>query len=298
MREGPKHCSLNWWQFFSMWPACTKQGTQEGFFARLAGQSPAPIMIPHTKAFKRLKDEAQNVFNFAIVVCYAVPSLKFALKDLAADAELPFLPDHFDARPIAREKVLAHAREYKEVLSRYIFLSAFSYFEAYFVDLLAEILAFHGGEDLLKKYELARNVSLTNSETNKAKKKLSDYRSAKNADAYTSAAKHLRAHAFVFPTAALARHGLKELLQLISSDYIRAANIPDLVESVLQLTLDAKTEKERFHGYRDMRNKIAHGRPDKASVHLSKAIEANNFLRNLALKIDRHVVDNLLLIEP
>jgi len=46
-----------------------------------------------------------------------------------------------------------------------------------------------------------------------------------------------------------------------------------------------------------MRNKIAHGRPDGTSLHLAKAIEANNFLRNLALKIDKHVLEHLMLIE-
>ena len=65
-------------------------------------------MIPHTKSFKRLKDEAQTALNFAIVVSYAVPSLKRILQGLAEGEQLPFLPDYFNARPIPTEKVKAH----------------------------------------------------------------------------------------------------------------------------------------------------------------------------------------------
>jgi hypothetical protein len=87
-------------------------------------------VIPHTKSFLRLKNEAQKVFDFAIVVSYAVPALKYSLKHTPEDAEIPFKPERFDSRPIATAKVRENAREYKALLSRYVFLSAFSFFEA------------------------------------------------------------------------------------------------------------------------------------------------------------------------
>jgi hypothetical protein len=62
-------------------------------------------MIPHTKAFAVLKREAQQVFDFAIVVTHAVPALKYALKGIASDHSIPFRPEHFDSRPIAIDKV-------------------------------------------------------------------------------------------------------------------------------------------------------------------------------------------------
>ena len=65
-------------------------------------------MIPHTKSFKRLKDEDQTALDFTIVVSYAVPSLKRILQGLAEGEQLPFPPDYFDARPIPTEKVKAH----------------------------------------------------------------------------------------------------------------------------------------------------------------------------------------------
>jgi len=254
-------------------------------------------MIPHTKAFKRLKDEAQAVFDFAIVVCYAVPNLKATLKSLPQGAQLPFSPDHFNSRPIPTEKVRHHAKEYKAVLSRYIFLSSFSYFEAYFLDLLKEIIEFHGRGELLRKHDLSRNIALSSPDLAKSKKKLREYRVRGKVGAYASYGKRLAAEGFVFPSSVLARRGLQQLIDLTDADYIKAAEIPELVESILQLPLDPNSEKAKFHGYRDMRNKIAHGRPDSTSLHLAKAIEANDFLRNLALKIDRHVLEHLLLVE-
>lgn len=254
-------------------------------------------MIPHTRAFKRLKDEAGRVFDFALVVCYAVPSLKQTLGHLAAGESIPFKPDYFDARPIATEKVRERSKEYKEMLSRYIFLSSFSFFEAYFLDVIAEVIDFHGRENLLKRHDLARNTSLTTPESIKARRKLREYRVSSNLGAYTSYGSQLSKEGFVFPSSALARRGLTELFAAVDAESIKAAKIPDWIESLFQLQLDPVTEREVYHSYRNMRNKIAHGHPDEASLFLKKAIEANNFLRNLALKLDRHILEHYLLVE-
>lgn len=254
-------------------------------------------MIPHTKSFKRLKDEAQATFDFAIVVCYAIPSLKTALKNLGPNEGLPFEPDYFDTRPIPTEKVKNHVKEYKAVLSRHIFISSFSYFEAYFIDLLREIVEFHDKTKLLSKHAIIKNEDLTSPELQKSVKKLREYPNRKNLDAYKTHGKRLAANGFVFPSGILAQHGLRQLIELIESDKIRSVEIPNLIESVLQLPLDSATETEQFHTFRKMRNKIAHGRPEQASLHLSKAIEANNFLRNLALRVDEHVTRHILLVE-
>lgn len=254
-------------------------------------------MIPHTKSFKRLKEEAQQVLDFAIVVSYAVPSLKRVLQTVGEDEALPFTPDHFDSRPIATQKVRSNIKHYKEVLSRHIFISSFSYFEAYFVDVLKEIIAFHGAECLLSKHNLSRNKALIGDDAQRSVRKLREYRTPSNLGAYASHGRKLAASGFVFPSSVLARHGLQQLIQLIESDKIRSVEIPGLIESVLQLPLDQDLEVKKFHAFRSMRNSIAHGRPKKGSLHLQKAIEANDFLRNLALKIDAHITRNLLLVE-
>lgn len=255
-------------------------------------------MIPHTKAFAVLKREAQQVFDFAIVVTYAVPALKYALKGLAPDQPIPFRPEHFDSRPIAIEKVRQNAKEYKRLLSRYIFLSSFSFFEAYFHDVLREIVEFHGcGDSILERVSIKRNETLTDEDSTREKRKLQEYCNSRNRDRYLYNGRRLLDKGFRFPSTLLSEYGLRRVLELISKDSIRAADIPTLAKTLLQIQLDASAEIAVFEGYRRTRNKIAHGRASSASLHLRKVIEANNFLRNFALKIDRHVVEHFLVIE-
>jgi hypothetical protein len=95
-----------------------------------------------------LKTEAQRVFDFSIVFSYAVSALKYSLKNASEDSPIPFTPEHFNSRPIGTAKVRENAKEYKKLLSSYVFLSAFSFFEAYFHDLLKEVIEFHGADGL------------------------------------------------------------------------------------------------------------------------------------------------------
>ena len=62
------------------------------------------------------------------------------------------------------------------------------------------------------------------------------------------------------------------------------------------MTYNLSTEhKDKFHSYRDDRNKIAHGKT--LSYSLDKALKGNEFLYNLAKEIDKHVVTNYMIIE-
>jgi hypothetical protein len=254
-------------------------------------------LIPHSQAFIRLKTEAQRVFDFAIVVSYAVPALKYSLKNAPEDSPIPFNPEHFNSRPIATAKVRENAKEYKKLLSRYVFLSAFSFFEAYFHDLLKEVIEFHGADGLRSQVGLAHNVSLNTADDIKAKRKLQEYPKKTEAAKHRKYGRELAQKGFRFPSTLLGSYGLEKLIELANGEYIPASKIPELVQSIFQLPLDITTEIEVFTAYREQRNRIAHGRADSKSLHLGMAVEANNFLRNLALKIDKHVVEHFMLIE-
>jgi hypothetical protein len=254
-------------------------------------------VIPHSQAFIRLKSEAQSVFDFAIVVSYAVPALKYSLRQTPEDSPIPFSPEHFDSRPIATAKVRENAKEYKKLLSRYVLLSAFSFFEAYFHDLLKEVIEFHGRDGLRGQVGLAHNLALTQPEDVKAKRKLQEYPKMSETTKHKKYGRQLAEKGFRFPSTLLGSYGLEKLIELADAEYIPASRIPELVQSIFQLPLDPVTEVEPFSTYREQRNRIAHGRADMKSLHLGKAVEANNFLRNLALKIDKHVVEHFLLIE-
>lgn len=253
-------------------------------------------MIPHSQAFIRLKNEAQSVFDFAIVVSYAVPALKYSLKSVSGDDPIPFRPEHFDSRPVATAKVRENAKEYKRLLSQYVFLSVFSFFEAYFRDLLKEVIQFHGKDGLRNQIAISHNLTLTAHEDTKAKRKLQEYPKTSETEKYVKYGRSLAEKGFRFPSTLLGSYGLENVIEL-ANEHIPAEKIPKLVQSLFQLPLDPTTEIERFSAYRQQRNRIAHGQADSKSLHLGKAVEANNFLRNLALKIDRHVVEHFLVIE-
>ena len=253
-------------------------------------------MIPHTKAFKKLKEQAQSTFNFAILVCYAVPNFKVTLKGVQPGVPLNFTPEHFDNRPIPIEKVANHISEYKEILSKQIFLSSFTYFESYFIDAIKEIIEFHGREHLLGKGSLKNNLNITDPESTAAVRKLQEYPLTRNKGRYIANNDKLTKKGFRLPSALLSHYGLEQLYRLVDSDNVRAADIPALIGSVLQLPI-SKEETEKFKSYKDIRNRIAHGKAENTDFYLRMAIEMNDFLRNLALKIDGHIVKNFFIIE-
>lgn len=244
-----------------------------------------------------MKNEAQGVFDFAIVVSYAVPALKYSLKTVSGDDPIPFKPEHFDSRPVATAKVRENAKVYKKLLSQYVFLSSFSFFEAYFHDLLKEVIEFHGRDGLRSQVGINHNATLVAPDDLKAKRKLQEYPKPSEKTKYQKFGRSLAQKGFRFPSTLLASYGLERLIELADAEYIPASKIPDLVQSIFQLPLDSCSEIEPFSAYREHRNRIAHGRADSKSLHLGKAVEANNFLRNLALKIDSHVVQNFLVVE-
>lgn len=254
-------------------------------------------MISHSRSFVKLKNATQKVFDFAIVVSYAVPALKYALKGLAHDSQIPFKPEHFQSRPTSTAKVRENSKEYKTLLSKYIFLSSFSYFEAYFHDLIKEVVEFHGKKRLKGQTSISPNLANTNPEVSKLKKKLQEYMKPTELLKYRKAQAGLIQLGFRFPSALLASYGLDKLVSLAEGEYIPSSMIPDLTSAVFQLPLDPTLEIEKFGKYRDLRNRIAHGRASIRNLNLPNAIEANNFLRNLALKIDRHIVEHFLILE-
>ncbi len=233
--------------------------------------------------------------DFAIVVSYAVPCLKFSLKEMPSNEPPLFKPDHFDSRPVKTEKVLHDTKTYKETLSRHIVLSSFSYFEAYFHDVLQEILEFHGKDFLFNISSISTNTD-DDEKVEKARKKLSEYPKKSNLDCYKSNKAKMLKCGQALPSSLLAQYGYKKLIELIEGNYIPAGKIPELSSNILQLKFD-RIEEEELYGYKEIRNKIAHGRISDGSLYVAKAIEMNNFFRNLALKIDKHVLKYFLLVE-
>lgn len=254
-------------------------------------------MIAHTKSFGVLKEEAQRTFDFAIMVAHAVPWLKHSMKELNPNQHMPIRADYFDSRPVAAAKVREITAVYKESLARHVFFSSFCFFEAYVCNVLKEIVDFHGKESLFDRTNLNECTVSCDQEAARSKRKLQEYYNPKDKDKYSSHGKKLNSAGYRFPSTLLSTFGLKHLCSLIEGEKIKAVDIPNLVQEALHLKLDPVTEVELFHKHRNARNRIAHGTASSADFSLPNAVRANDFLRNFALKIDRHVLEYFLVVE-
>lgn len=236
----------------------------------------------------------EDVFSFAVVVCAAVPCLKKSIKLFKFDPQntLP-VPEHFK-KPLDYDRVLANAGDFKMQLSKIILLSSFSYFEAYVADCCRELLEFqrerlkaHFDRDVIRSLVVDKKFTAS-------KRKLQDRYTPKKWQSYKKHTAILRELAYPFPKDILASYAIRKLLTATSEGNIKANDIPEFLRHVLLVEIDSATEG-KFHNYRELRNRIAHGKP--AALHLKQVVTINRFFRDLAIKIDQHVVESFFVIE-
>lgn len=253
-------------------------------------------MITHTNSYKILKSEMQEIFDFVVAVCYSIPSLKMNIKSVK-EGKIPHMlkADYFSKDVSTPEQIRKRTINYKKKMARYILITSFSFFEAYFKNALQEIVDFHGGKDEIIKLannRIKKNFENQDSKIISSKRKLQDSFKSKNIEKYKKHTNLLLQHRFIFPTDLFTTYGLKKTIELPST--LRAKDIPSIISDVLHIEL-LEDEIRTFHGIREFRNKIAHG--IKVEISLRKVIEINDFLRKLALKVDKQIVDHYLVIE-
>ncbi|EOX3820215.1 HEPN domain-containing protein [Enterobacter quasiroggenkampii] len=253
-------------------------------------------MISNSKAFEVLKGQAQSTLDFAVLCCQAVPALKGYLKALqnGAVSKLPDA-DYFKGAPNV-DQLKAFSSSYRKNLGKLIFINTFSYFEAYFKDLIVEVSDFHGGKESFKEiaaqkrkqhieYSLMKDTSLHAN-------KLREYKKSSHRQKYSKHIKALEHSDFRFPSEMLSIFGLVELFDNYSD--LKASQIPYVAEYAFGVEF-TEDEINTYSKLRDLRNKIAHGKVSE--VEFKESIEMNYFMRKLALKIDSQVVRHFLLIE-
>lgn len=252
-------------------------------------------MIAHTKAFLTLKEQNQTLFDFSVLCCQSVPALKGYMKAVEANAA-PKLPDadHFKGVPDFAQ-LRSFASAYKKTLGRLVFLSSFSYFEAYFKALIEEVLAFHGGQENFVSASLERQAAHLAAcdlpDVAKSAGKLREYKKANLAASYKKHIKVLESTEFRFPSELFATFGVMELANYKD---LKASQIPHVAKWCFGVPLSAKEETD-YSKYRNDRNGIAHG--NVVEVDFSAGLEASRFLRELSVKIDKHIVKHFLVIE-
>lgn len=252
-------------------------------------------MITNTTAYVRLKSQAQENIDFAVLVCHAVPALNAYMKavDNKATAKLPE-PDFFG--PLQTHARLRRLKaSYRKMLGKTLLLSSFSCFESYVKDSVQEILNYHGGKDHLVEVLKTRNLASINnkaSEVEKLRAAINKPQRARNRQRQILAQARLTELGFRFPSDLLAGYGARQISVALGD--LRAADIPAFLEEGLLFQM-TDAQKETFGRLRTLRNGIAHG--DNVVVELSDAVDSNKFFRDLAKFIDAHLVRNFLVIE-
>ncbi|ALD01094.1 hypothetical protein AMQ28_01195 [Acinetobacter sp. TTH0-4] len=251
-----------------------------------------------TEAFLKWQKNTQEIFDFSVLVHYAVPALKqqISLVEKSVVTQL-CRPDYYRSNkknyyssPNLLDSIKRRTAGYKSHVSDYLLLSLFSYFEAFVIDVIQEFLNFHGGISEFQNFAIRKSKNsmeiLSNqSEIRKHKNKLKPT-DAKNQPDRKHATRELKKTQFRFPSDHFASYGIFMLGKKI--DDLKAREIPEVLINVLLIDLNTE-EVRNFHNIRDIRNKIAHGQ----IVHLD--IEAvtkhNNILMALANKVNKHVCE-------
>ncbi|MCB9683439.1 MAG: hypothetical protein H6735_00195 [Alphaproteobacteria bacterium] len=250
-------------------------------------------MLAHSNAYVTLRRNAQDTINFAVLTCHAVPALNAYMKAVEARAA-PKLPDsdHFTVVQ-SHDKLRAFKSAYKKTLGRFVLLSSFSHFEAYVKDVGQEVCAFHGdwaGSIRARNYE---SLASNSPEVERARKRLMERRKAGYEQRYAGLQRDLLLRNFRFPSDLIASFGISALMTRLGE--LRASGIPDLLRDAFMFDL-TEDERKEFDRLRDLRNDVAHGNVQE--VDLSVAMDGNAFLRDLAKRIDQHMVRHFMVLEP
>ena len=256
-------------------------------------------MLTNSEAYLRLKEESQHIFDFAVAVCYAVPALKKTLKAVEQDESQIFpKPDFFKNDVSNVDHLRVRAKNYKLNLAKYLFISSFSFFEAYIVDLIDETLRFHGGYEFLRERafsKLQRSLNALSRDGAESKRKLQEPPKNAKKEKYVKYGRRLKEEGYKFPSELFSAYGIEIIGRSLKKNNITPGVIPEVLKWGLLFQF-SEEEMEEFERLRRKRNNVAHGRGGNFDLRFS--IEANAFLRNLATRIDQHVVQHYMLVEP
>jgi hypothetical protein len=232
----------------------------------------------------------EALWNFAVMICYAVPTLKKNIKAVEEGVPNYAIPENdlfvHDESTTAQLRELA--KDYKQRLTAYLWLSSFSFFEAFVSGALQELIEFHGGAEKFVASAEARGRQAVEKphprEVITSRSRLSGVFAPHKVDRYKKHTEVLQEYGYRFPSELLAPYGIRMLVSKAGD--LKAIEIPALLREGLhfQFTADALLRYER---YRNIRNDIAHGSP--APHSLKEAFDVRKNLGKLASQIDEHL---------
>jgi RiboL-PSP-HEPN len=255
------------------------------------------MSIRPTKAYSRYKLQADALLDFVVLVAHSMPVLRAEIQKVKAgtQAALP-RPDFFHkSNRSTPDDLLNTEAHYEQHLASYVLLTHFSFFESFVEDLIKEMIAFHGGaSEFISRIEkrVGKFLARQAPDKTKLKRRLQDSDKPEWKDRYRKFSHELDKDGFRFPGELLAAYGVRNLV--VKMKNLKAVQIPDVLVEALRVDLP-KTEIEKYHEVREIRNAIAHG--DPVTLTMRQAVEMTAALRGLAIKIASHTAENFFLIE-
>ena len=240
----------------------------------------------NTASFEKLKTQIQEIFDFAIAVDYGVAALKLqlGLLDKGKIQNLP-RPDFYKGETTS-EKLRSQTHGYKNQLSKYLYLSSFSFFESYIGNVINELIE--------KEFELVEDLDIrsriSNPKLEGAKRLLNSSSKSSHNGRYEVKSKFLRSEKYL-PAKELWIDTTVKILKKRIED-LKANEIPSFLSNFFHLELE-ETDVNKFGEYRGLRNDIAHG--DEIQIGLNKVKEMNRFFKKMAKRIDKHMKNHFVM---
>ena len=250
-------------------------------------------MLSNSTSFVTLRDKSQEFLDFVKLSCTAIPTLA---ANISAGNLTGLTRDHFGGTPPTKE-ILEYIGRYQDTLSRMSVITLFSYFEAYVLSLLREIVQFHGGAEKFQATADRRAkhyMSSGSSDTDEFKGKLQEPFKPNNSEKYRKNSKILVSKGYRFPSELLASFGVNNLIKKALSGRTKAFEIPELLADALCFPMP-ENDSSRINQVRESRNKIAHGNLEVITITEAMAVAKD--LKRIATKIDKHAVDHFFVLE-
>lgn len=251
-----------------------------------------------TKAYQDFKDQMEALWNFGVMICYAVPTLKKNIKAVEENIPNYGIPKNelFTHDQSSPAQLRTLTKDYKQRLTAYLWLSSFSFFEAFVSGALQELLDFHGGaEAFIASAEKNARLAVTKPhprEVVTSRSRLSGVFAHHKVERYKKHTRILQQQGYSFPSELLASYDIRMLVS--KAGELKAAEIPTLLTHGLHFEFSADM-LARYERYRKIRNDIAHG--TQSAHSLKEAFDVRKNLGILASQVDEHIVANFFIME-
>lgn len=286
-------------------------------------------MIHATASYEIFLSQLKEIYKFSDLVLHSGPLLEENLNRMGTDREqaIPLKPV-FLKDTCTESHLRKCLSSYQFSLSKYIFLSTFTFFESYVSSVITELFEFHGGTEELKRLSSLRSVPVeydTDVNIDKCRKKLQEYPDKKESFKYMKYTKELERSSFKFPSEILAEYGIDILKSRIDKKSYKAVQIIPIMKNAFHFNADTvkvrhagkkvtSSVSDTFEKFRSFRNDLVHGehikngithsshRRSKApenyiSFDLKNSYGYSSTIKKIASEFDRHLLNHFFITE-